>query len=190
MPILRAVGQVGRTYVVSEGPDGMYLIDQHAAHERIVFDRLRKERGGGGVESQGLLGPATVEMSPHQEGLLAEGLESLRAFGFDIEPFGPRTVMLRAVPPGLMRTSPAQALLDVLDGLDRSDVQGYGWEERVLATVACHSAIRAGQDLHPREMEEMVRQLEATEHPRTCPHGRPTMLHMSSVQIQREFGRR
>jgi len=190
VPILRVVGQMGRTYIVSEGPDGMYLIDQHAAHERVLFDQLRRDRGKGEVQSQALLEPLTVELTPQQDALVQGQVEILWSYGFAIEPFGPRTVLLRAVPAALKAKPPAQALLDLLERLQGDDLKSYDWDDRILATVACHSAVRAGQDLGLREMEQMVRLLESTDNPRTCPHGRPTMLHMTSGQLEKGFGRR
>ena len=190
VPALRVLGQLQSTYIVSEGPDGMYLIDQHTAHERVLFDQLRRDKGKGDIKAQGMLEPATVELSPQQEALLLSQIESLRGYGFGIEPFGQRTVLLRSVPAALASRPPAQSLLDLLDGMESEDLKGYDWEERIMATVACHGAVRAGHDLDPREMQEMVRLLETADNPQTCPHGRPIMLHMTSHQLQREFGRR
>ena len=190
LPILRPLGQVGRTYIVAEGPDGMYLIDQHAAHERVLFDRFRHDRARGEVQVQGLLEPASVELSHQRWVLLSGQLETLRGYGFDIEPFGQRSVLIRSLPATLMPKGPAPALLDMLDGLGEERLEGYSWDDRILTTLACHSAVRAGRDLALPEMEQIVRLLEATENPRTCPHGRPTILHMSSFQLEREFGRR
>ena len=190
VPALRVLGQLQSTYIVSEGPDGMYLIDQHTAHERVLFDQLRRDKGKGEITAQGMLEPATVELTPHQEALLHDHMETLRGYGFGIEPFGQRTALLRSVPVALATRAPAQALLDLLDGMESEELKGYDWEERIMATVACHGAVRAGHDLDPLEMQEMVRLLETADNPQSCPHGRPIMLHMSSHQLQREFGRR
>ncbi len=190
VPALRVLGQLQSTYIVSEGPDGMYLIDQHTAHERVLFDQMRRDKSKSEVRAQGLLEPATIELTPQQEVLLLSQIELLRDYGFDIEPFGPRTALLRAVPAPLVSGSPGKSLLDLLDRLEGEDLKGYDWEDRILATVACHSAVRAGHDLDPKEMQEMVRLLESADNPQTCPHGRPIMVHMSSFQLQKEFGRR
>ena len=190
LPIMRVLGQLGGTYIVAEGPDGMYLIDQHAAHERVLFDQLRRDKGKGEVKAQGLLEPAPVELTPQQEGLLARHMETLHGYGFGLEPFGPRSVLVRSVPAPLSSQPPARALLDLLDRLEADDLKGYDWEDRILATVSCHGAVRAGHDLQLAEMQEMVRLLEQTDIPQSCPHGRPTMLHMSSTQLEHQFGRR
>ena len=190
VPVLRVLGQLGSTFIISEGPEGMYLIDQHTAHERVLFDQLRRDRDRGEVKSQGLLEPLAVEMSPEEQELVAEHAEILTGYGFDTEPFGERAVLLRAVPAGLAAAEPARALHDVLDYLQADDLRGYSWEERMLASVACHSAVRAGQALSAQEMREMVRLLETADNPHACPHGRPIIVHMSTAQLEREFDRR
>ena len=190
VPVLRVLGQLGSTFIISEGPEGMYLIDQHTAHERVLFDQLRRDRDRGEVKSQGLLEPLAVEMSPEEQELVAEHGELLTGYGFETEPFGDRAVLLRAVPAGLAAAEPARALHDVLDYLQSDDLRGYDWEERMLASVACHSAVRAGQALSAQEMREMVRLLETADNPHACPHGRPIIVHMSTAQLEREFDRR
>ena len=190
LPVLRVLGQLRGTFIVAEGPEGMYLLDQHTAHERVLFDELRRKKVAGHVQSQGLLEPMSVELSPQQEELFEEHRQALEAHGFGLERFGERTALLRAVPALLSGKSPAQALRDVLDYAGADDLRGYDWEDRILATVACHGAVRAGHDLQAQEMQEMVRLLEATDNPHTCPHGRPVMLHLSNVQLEKEFHRR
>ena len=190
VPVLRVLGQLGATFIISEGPEGLYLIDQHTAHERVLFDQLLRDRDDGEVKSQGLLEPLAVEMSPEEQGLVAEHGDLLTGYGFDVEPFGEQAVLLRAVPAGLAAVEPGRALHDVLDYLESDDLRGYSWEERIMASVACHSAVRAGQTLSEQEMREMVRLLEAADNPHACPHGRPIIVHMSTAQLEREFDRR
>jgi DNA mismatch repair protein MutL len=190
LPILRVLGQLKSTFIVAEGPDGMYLIDQHAAHERVLFDRMRRAKGAGRVDVQGLLEPVTVTLTPAQERTLVDQLGRLAAYGFQAEPFGERTALVRAAPAAMRRTPPGRALVDVLDYMLSDDLKGYDWEDRVLASIACHSAVRAGQELSAAEMEEMVRLLESADTPHACPHGRPVMVHMSNAQLEREFSRR
>ena len=189
LPALRVLGQVQATYVAAEGPDGMYLIDQHAAHERVVFERVRAGMSSSAPEVQSLLEPATVELDAEQAELLVTHRELFSRLGFDVEPFGGRAYLLRGVPGLLAGRDPARALTDVLDTM----AEGGGfdsWEERAAYSVACHTAIRAGKSLSHQEMTELTRQLEECEQPNTCPHGRPTMIHLSSGQLEREFGRR
>jgi len=188
LPILRVVGQAANTYIIAEGPDGLYLIDQHAAHERVLFEQVRAQRAQREVEVQGLLQPLTIELTPRHEEMLKAGGEILAAYGFAIEPFGTRTYLLRAVPAVLKGEKVAEALMEVLDSLG-GEQDPKGWEEKIAISLACHGAVRAGQVLNHEEMRNLVRQLEKAELPRTCPHGRPTMIRFSSSQLEKEFGR-
>ena len=189
LPALRVLGQVQNTYVVAEGPDGMYLIDQHAAHERVVFEKVRAEASSQTANTQSLLEPVTVEPGLQQQELLVSQQDLLYRLGFRIEAFGAETFLLRGVPPLMVEGDPGQALLEILDLM----AEGGGfepWEERAAYSIACHGAIRAGKTLTHEEMVELTRQLEDCHQPNTCPHGRPTMMHLSSGHLEREFGRR
>jgi DNA mismatch repair protein MutL len=188
LPILRVVGQVVNTYIIAEGPDGMYMIDQHAAHERILFERIRDQRQRKAVEIQGMLQPVPVELTLRQQELLEMQLEGLVEYGFDIEHFGERTYLLRAVPAMLQGKNVAQSLTGLLDTL--AEGVKDEWEEDIAASLACHSSVLAGQALSQEEMMDLVRQLESTSQPKTCPHGRPTMIHLSNAQIEKGFGRK
>lgn len=189
LPMLRVLGQLGQTYIIAEGPGGMYLIDQHAAHERVLYERFTAERAHKAVASQQLLSPLPLELTPRQQAAMAGYLEALTELGFEIEPFGGGTYLLRAVPAALQRGDMGQAMAEILDEL-AEEGSGETREEKALVTVVCHSAVRAGQTLSTEEMRDLVRQLEETELPHTCPHGRPTMVHLSAEQLAREFGRR
>jgi len=189
LPMLRVLGQLGQTYIVAEGPTGMYLIDQHAAHERILYERLQLEKDSSPVASQTLAEPITVELGARQAGLGQDRLAKLKDLGFAIEPFGARTYLIRGVPAMLQTTELAQSVLDILEEADRADGV-RPWEDAFIIGLACHGAVRSGQTLAMNEMQELIVQLEQTHLPRTCPHGRPTMLHMSAEQLEREFGRR
>jgi len=189
LPLLRVVGQIKLTYIVAESPDGMYLVDQHAAHERVIFDRLRQQAASHSHQSQPLLQPVSVELTPAQLEVLQSNLTSLASHGFQIEPFGESTYLVRAVPSVLNTGDPARSFTDLLDmvafeGLMRQQ------EDALTASLACHSAIRAGKALSDEEMRALLEQLEATDNPHTCPHGRPTLLHFSEYQMERQFGRR
>jgi len=185
--ILRVMGQLSNSYIIAEGPDGLYLIDQHAAHERILFEKIRYQSSQHQIEVQGLLEPATFEVNPKEEEALKLHYEDLAEFGFSIEPFGDRTYLVRAVPALLQNKDWAgtvRELLASLLGRDKSD-----WWETIAISIACHSAVRAGQALTDDEMRELIRQLEQTSIPNTCPHGRPTIIHISTGQLRKEFGR-
>ncbi|HEY8489681.1 MAG TPA: DNA mismatch repair endonuclease MutL [Dehalococcoidia bacterium] len=189
IPILRVVGLTAGTYVVAEGPDGMYLIDQHAAHERVLFERIRAQRTRQAVEVQGLLDAPLLELTPRQAAVLEGHAAVLAEHGFGLEPFGERSYRVRAVPAVLAGKDPLGAVTAFLDRLG-SEEPGVEDGDRVAATLACHGSVRAGMSLTMDEMRELVRLLEAAESPRTCPHGRPTMLHLSASALEREFRRR
>jgi len=188
LPVLRVLGQLANTYIIAEGPNGLYLIDQHAAHERILYDRILAQWAQKEVEVQGLLQPITVELSPREEETLRASKEFLTEFGFTIEHFGNRSYVIRAVPALMARANIIEIISMLLDNL-ASKENLNPWEEKIAQSLACHSAIRAGQQLSNEEMQELIKQLEQAKQPRACPHGRPTMIHLSSHQLEREFGR-
>jgi len=187
LPVLRVLGQLDNSYIIAEGPDGLYLIDQHAAHERILFEKIGQQRSQREVEVQGLLEPVTFEVSPRQEAILKTRYQDLAEFGFAIEPFGDRTFLVRALPALIHDRDWAGTLRELLDSLSRGDKGD--WAEDITITMACHGAVKARQALTDAEMRELLRQLERCAIPHTCPHGRPTMIHLSSNQLKREFGR-
>jgi DNA mismatch repair protein MutL len=190
-PILRVVGQMGATYIVAEGPEGMYLVDQHAAHERILFEQMLGQQAGGGVAQQALLEPLSFEAGNSHAGLLAEYAEALAAAGFGLEPFGGDTWLVRAVPAVYSRVDPRRALEETLEGIaDGRDLVGESKEAALVAVICKRAAIKGGQVLSLDEMRQLVRQLEACQSPGSCPHGRPTMLVLSRMQLEKEFGRR
>ncbi|HLF72010.1 MAG TPA: DNA mismatch repair endonuclease MutL [Dehalococcoidia bacterium] len=189
MPLLRPLGQAGTTYVIAEGPAGLYLIDQHAAHERILYERFLAREHQPKQESQPLLVPVVLELTPSQQALVTSLAPALSAHGFEIEPFGPGGYLLRAAPAGLRRDDPARAFGALLDLLTREDAPADP-HHRVAASLACHAAVRAGQTLAVEEMRDLIQQLEACELPQTCPHGRPTMLHLSADELAKRFGRK
>ena len=184
LPTLRILGQLLSSYIIAEGRDGLYLIDQHAAHERILFEKIKQQRSQQEIEVQGLLEPVAFEVNPKQEEVLKSHYQKLAEFGFSIEPFGDRTYLVRAVPFLLYNKDWAGVMRQLLDSLSGGD-----WTETIAMSIACHSAVRAGQTLTDDEMDELVRQLEQVAIPHTCPHGRPTMIRLSSGQLEKEFGR-
>ena len=184
LPALRLLGQLLSSYIIAEGRDGLYLIDQHAAHERILFEKIKRQRARQEIEVQGLLEPVTFEVNPKQEEVLKSHYQKLAEFGFSIEPFGDKTYLVRAVPLLLYNKDWAGMMRQLLDSLSGGD-----WAETIAISIACHSAVRAGQALTDDEMGELVWQLEQVAIPHTCPHGRPTMIRLSSGQLEKEFGR-
>jgi DNA mismatch repair protein MutL len=190
MPLLRVVGQIQQMYIVTEGPDGLYLIDQHAAHERILYEKLAAQKAQAAVARQQLLEPVVVELTPGHAALIEAELAALTEVGFELEPFGGTAYRIRAVPEILVQADPAQALVDILAEMaDGAIPLARETHEKIAITVCKRASIKGGQVLSPEEMRELVRQLEATSAPRTCPHGRPTMIHLSAAQLAREFGR-
>ncbi|MXZ91986.1 MAG: DNA mismatch repair endonuclease MutL [Chloroflexi bacterium] len=187
---LRVVGQIHQTYVVAEGSDGMYLVDQHAAHERIVYDRIRARQHE--RVAQPLLAPVSAELTTAQTATIEEYSELLSGYGFQLEPFGGEAWLVRAVPATLAagrNPDPAQALINLLDAVAVEQVV-MEREDALAATIACHGAVRAGHTLSHQEMDALLRQLETTDNPHNCPHGRPTVIHFTEYQLEREFGRR
>lgn len=190
MPILRVVGQLAAAYIIAEGPDGMYLIDQHAAHERVLYEQMLAEHAGRRLAVQPLLEPLVLDLSPEQAAVVAEELATLNDLGVGIEPFGGASYLVRSVPAILSRENPVAALTEIIDGLARQEDVVEGAAEARLITLICkRAAIKAGAPLALAEMQELVRRLEACRSPRTCPHGRPTMLHMTTADLARQFGR-
>ncbi|UCC17429.1 MAG: DNA mismatch repair endonuclease MutL [Dehalococcoidales bacterium] len=188
LPALRLVGQVSGTYIIAEGPEGLYIIDQHAAHERILFEKIREQSMLRNVEVQGLLEPATFEVSPAQDAVLKTCYTDLSEFGFTIEPFGDRSYLVRSVPAILNGKDWSATLRELLDMVGAE--KGIDWREQLGISFACHGAIKAGQVLIEEEMRELLRQLEQTSAPNTCPHGRPTIIRLTNTQLEREFRRR
>ncbi len=191
LPPMRVVGQLGNTYIISEGPDGLFLVDQHAAHERILYEQLGVSLEQGGLPVQPLLQPLPLEFSAAQRAEVEAILPLLSELGFDLEPFGEHALLIRAVPAiyAASRQDVGSDLVSIIDTVV-GGTRPEKWREEMAITLACHSAIRAGQSLSLDEMRAMLAQLELCHYPRHCAHGRPTMLHLSRAQLEREFGRR
>ena len=188
LPVLRVIGQFGGVYIIAEGPDGMYMIDQHAAHERVLYECFCLARANRKPDAQGLLEPLALELPPRLRTLVAAETEALAGHGFAIEPFGEGSLIVRSLPGQLVRGHVREAVMRFLEVMLEED-DGDG-RDRVAMSLACHGAIRAGKTLSPEEMRQLVLQMEATASPHTCPHGRPTMVHMSAEALARGFGRR
>ena len=191
IPLLRLVGQIGATYLVAEGPDGLYLIDQHAAHERVLFEKLMAQHAMRNIPSQALLTPVAVTLPPQSSHLLLTQLPFLKHLGFDVEEFGPNTFQVRAMPALFMGSDPSAALRALVEDFeeDESPLQNE-IEARLAARVCKRMAVKAGQALSIEEQRALLNDLESCDSPRTCPHGRPTMIHLSVDMLERQFGRR
>jgi len=191
VPLLRPVGQIGASYLVAEGPDGLYLIDQHAAHERVLFDQMMSDHTGGALSSQRLLEPVTVELAPAQAELLAQQWDLLPALGFEVEEFGTRSYRVRAIPAVLQVRDPAMALRSLVESFEEDETPFENEQEaRLIARICKTAAVKAGQVLSMEEQARLLQDLEASRSPRTCPHGRPTLIHLSVDALERQFGRR
>jgi DNA mismatch repair protein MutL len=191
LPMLRVLGQILSTYIIAEGSDGLYLIDQHAAHERVLYEQLSAERASATVATQDLLDPLALQLTPAQIGALDTHRAELESVGFCIEPFGTQTILLRAIPAAMKRGDPAATLAEILDELEQGEAPLEKSAEARLITSVCKSiAVKGGQVLSLEEMRELIRRLEQTTAPRTCPHGRPTMIALNAALLEREFGRK
>jgi DNA mismatch repair protein MutL len=190
IPLLRLVGQVGATYLVAEGPDGLYLIDQHAAHERVLFERMLREREQG-LAVQPLLNPQPIRIPGVRVDEFQHYIPMLRQWGFEVEPFGGDTFLIRSVPAILRNSDPVVILQSLLDSFEEDEsLLERETEARLIARICKRAAVKGGQVLSREEQEALLRDLEACESPRTCPHGRPTMIHLSVEVLERQFGRR
>jgi DNA mismatch repair protein MutL len=190
LPILRVVGQVGATYIVAEGPAGMYLIDQHAAHERILYEQFMAQQAAQEPVAQHTLPVTTLELNPAAAALVEEQIETLAGLGFDLERFGTNTFRIRSIPALLADENPEGVIRAIVEDLESGLAPGEATlEEKLIRRVCKAAAVKAGQTLSYEEMQGLIQQLERCESPRTCPHGRPTMLHLSGDDLARQFGR-
>jgi DNA mismatch repair protein MutL len=191
VPLLRLIGQVGATYLVAEGPDGLYLIDQHAAHERVLFEKLMAQHELKAIPSQALLTPVVVHLPPASAKLLEDQVPVLQHFGFHVEPFGQNSYQVRAMPSLFVDSDPAAALRALVEDFEEDETPLQNELEAKIAGRVCkRMAIKAGQILSPEEQRALLNDLETCASPRTCPHGRPTMIHLSVDTLERQFGRK
>ncbi|MDO7842677.1 DNA mismatch repair endonuclease MutL [Sphingomonas immobilis] len=191
-PLGVARGQVAKTYIVAEAEDGLVLVDQHAAHERLVLERMRKSMANGGVASQALLLPEVVELDEPACDRLEARAGELAEFGLDLDRFGPRAMLVRGVPAMLGQGDVTGLVTDIADELAAFD-EALSLKERldhVAATMACHGSVRAGRVLSVAEMNALLREMEVTPHSGQCNHGRPTWVKLAHGDIEKLFGRR
>jgi len=188
---MTVLGQILGCYLVCVSDDGLSLIDQHAAHERVAFEKLRRQLSAGAVATQSLLIPQTLELSAGELVLLERKLPVLERFGFMLEPFGPNCFAITAAPALLPEGDYVQTVRQMIAELaevDESEKLRQHLEER-LATIACHSVIRANRKLEPDEMRALLTDLDQTDHATQCPHGRPVLIEFSRADLDRLFKR-
>jgi DNA mismatch repair protein MutL len=187
---LRILGQFDATFILAENAVGLLLIDQHVAHERILFEYLQKTRGAGPAPTQPLLTPETVHLDRSVALLAVEKLDELRALGYEIDAFGATSFLVRGIPALTRARSPLAALKDTLDDLASGAPVGcMGFGADVFAMAACKMAVKAGDKLADAEMRKLIEDLAETENPYTCPHGRPITIVMPRGEVRRRFKR-
>jgi DNA mismatch repair protein MutL len=191
-PLGVARGQVAATYIVAEAEDGLVIVDQHAAHERLVLERMRSAAAGGQVARQSLLIPDVVELDEPDCDRLEAAIEELSGFGLEIERFGPTAMLVRATPAPLGNTDIPGLLSDLAAELSElgSALSLRDRLDHVAATIACHGSVRAGRILSVAEMNALLREMEITPHSGQCNHGRPTWVKLAHGDIEKLFGRR
>ncbi|HLW71984.1 MAG TPA: DNA mismatch repair endonuclease MutL [Candidatus Binataceae bacterium] len=187
---LRVLGQIFTGFIALEGDDGLILIDQHAAHERVTFEKLRAELRGGAIRVQAMLTPATIELNPARVAQVTAAMPELRAMGFELELFGPAAILIKGAPAVFGAEGGAQLLSDMIDAMGEQGFRG-GREtlEEHLKTLACHGSVRSGRVLRAPEITELLAELDRTEFKTNCPHGRPVHIEFRRGTIERMFRR-
>ena len=188
---LKPLGQIRNSFILAVNEDGLWIVDQHVAHERVLFERVLKQRAAKQVESQRLLMPMVLELSPAQQAVFADISDELARNGFEAEPFGARSVAVKVAPAGVEASQVEHMLHEILDQIS-SEEQSLNLEKirtRIAASIACHAAIKVNMPLEQNKMEWLLAELAKTDHPMSCPHGRPVVLRYSVKDIQKAFKR-
>jgi DNA mismatch repair protein MutL len=188
---LKPLGQIRNSFILAVNEDGLWIVDQHVAHERVLFERVLKQRAAQKPESQRLLMPIVLELSPAQQAVFREISEELQHNGFEAEPFGARSVAVKVAPAGIEASAVERMLHELLDQFSREE-QSLNLEKirtRIAASIACHAAIKVNMPLEHNKMEWLLSELAKTDHPMSCPHGRPVVLRYSVKDIQKAFKR-
>ncbi|MGC2171233.1 MAG: DNA mismatch repair protein MutL, partial [Candidatus Sulfotelmatobacter sp.] len=188
---LKPLGQIRNSFILAVNQDGLWIVDQHVAHERVLFERILKQRAAQKVESQRLLMPILLELSPAQQAIFAEIAGELERNGFEAEPFGARSVAVKVAPAGVDAAAVEHMLHELLDQISREE-QALNLEKirgRIAASIACHAAIKVNMPLEQNKMVWLLAELAKTDHPMSCPHGRPVVLRYSVKDIQKAFKR-
>jgi DNA mismatch repair protein MutL len=188
---LKPLGQIRESFILAVNHEGLWIIDQHVAHERVLFERVLRQRAAEKVESQRLLMPLVIELTPGQQAVFVELSDELHRNGFEVEPFGSHTLAIKTAPAGVEATQIEHMLHEILDQFERED-QALNMEvirARIAASIACHAAIKVNMPLEQNKMEWLLKELAKTDAPMTCPHGRPVVLRYSLKDIQKAFKR-
>ncbi len=188
----RILGILNKLYVLMENAEGLVLVDQHAAHERILFEELRRRMEEKGVPSQRLLLPQVIELAPRDAEWIERNLATLQKMGLGVEEFGRHTFKLESLPPFLSGAEPARLLQDVIDSLKSASNSSSPLRlgEEMIAKTVCRHAVKANDLLRHPEVEKLIRDLLECELPYCCPHGRPTMIQISLGELEKKFGRK
>jgi DNA mismatch repair protein MutL len=188
---LKPLGQVSASFIVAVNGEGLWIVDQHVAHERVLFEQHLEARRAGKVEAQRMLMPLVIELSPRQIVIFEKIAEELAANGFEVEPMGPRSVAIQAVPAGVAAPDAEKLLTEVLDGIERENVaiSIETLQAKIAASTACHAAIKVNMPLEQSKMEWLLDALAKTDCPMSCPHGRPVVLRYSLKEIEKAFHR-
>jgi DNA mismatch repair protein MutL len=188
---LKPLGQIRESFILAVNREGLWIVDQHVAHERVLFEKVLKQRAAQKVESQRLLMPLVIELTPAQQAVFSEISDELAHNGFEAEPFGNRSIAVKIAPAGVDASQIEHMLHELLDQLAHED-QALNMERvcgRIAASIACHAAIKINMPLEHNKMEWLLAELAKTECPMTCPHGRPVVLRYSLKDIQKAFKR-
>ncbi len=188
LPLLRVIGQISNTYIICEGPESLYVIDQHAAHERVIFENVIDRHEKNDPNIQTLLEPILVDLDDIQMEIVEKSEKIFDILGMDIKPFGDNTYIIRSIPHVLSTQNPIQAFKNMVSVLEEGK-HFETWEEKAAYSIACHGAIRAGKHLSLLEMETLIRQLENCRQPSNCPHGRPTLFSIDNANLAKRFRR-
>jgi DNA mismatch repair protein MutL len=188
---LKPLGQVSASFIVAVNGEGLWIVDQHVAHERVLFEQHLEARRAGKIEAQRMLMPLVIELSPRQIVTFEKIAEELAANGFEVELMGPKSVAIQAVPAGVIAPDAEKLLREILDGIERENaaISIETLQAKIAASTACHAAIKVNMPLEQSKMEWLLDALAKTDCPMSCPHGRPVVLRYSMKEIEKAFHR-
>jgi DNA mismatch repair protein MutL len=188
---LKPLGQVSASFIIAVNAEGLWIVDQHVAHERVLFEQHLEARRAGKIEAQRMLMPLVIELSPRQIVTFEKIAEELAANGFEVEPMGPKSVAIQAVPAGVIAPDAEKLLREILDGIERENaaISIETLQAKIAASTACHAAIKVNMPLEHSKMEWLLDALAKTDCPMSCPHGRPVVLRYSLKEIEKAFHR-